>query len=172
VEDADLGHLLELVGRDGLAALDQAEDGVAGVGEAGGLTRASAYSTVRIVRSVRFGRNMETTAQTATAVSARRGFDSLQDETRIDSLPVHGQLPPWLQGSLIRTGPAKWEVGGRSMNHWFDGLAMLHRFSFSDGTVFVCQPVPRDAGLPRGAGARPDLLFGVPPIHAARCSSG
>ena len=68
-------------------------------------------------------------------VTARKGFESLADETRIDSLPVRGHLPPWLQGSLLRTGPAQWEVGGRSMKHWFDGLAMLHRFSFADGEV-------------------------------------
>jgi beta,beta-carotene 9',10'-dioxygenase len=73
---------------------------------------------------------------TATPVaSARRGFDSLEQETRLAGLPVQGQLPPWLQGSLIRTGPAKWEVGDRTMNHWFDGLAMLHRFSFAEGQV-------------------------------------
>jgi beta,beta-carotene 9',10'-dioxygenase len=65
----------------------------------------------------------------------RRGFDSLDAETQILGLPIQGQLPPWLEGSLIRTGPAKWEVGERSMNHWFDGLAMLHRFSFANGAV-------------------------------------
>ncbi len=48
---------------------------------------------------------------------------------------MEGELPRWLQGSLIRTGPAKWEVGGRAMNHWFDGFAMLHRFSFAEGGV-------------------------------------
>ena len=67
--------------------------------------------------------------------SPRRGFESLEKETRIDGLPVTGQLPKWLHGSLIRTGPAKWEVGDRSMNHWFDGLAMLHRFSFAGSGV-------------------------------------
>lgn len=67
--------------------------------------------------------------------TAAKGFESLEQETQIDSLPVQGQLPPWLAGSLIRTGPAKWEVGERTMNHWFDGLAMLHRFSFADGEV-------------------------------------
>jgi beta,beta-carotene 9',10'-dioxygenase len=77
---------------------------------------------------------MSTVARQSVA-SPQRGFESLQDETRIDGLPVRGKLPPWLTGSLIRTGPAKWEVGGRSMNHWFDGLAMLHRFSFADGAV-------------------------------------
>ena len=77
---------------------------------------------------------MSTMARQSVA-SPQRGFESLEDETRIDGLPVRGKLPPWLAGSLIRTGPAKWEVGGRSMNHWFDGLAMLHRFSFADGAV-------------------------------------
>jgi beta,beta-carotene 9',10'-dioxygenase len=63
------------------------------------------------------------------------GFQSLEQETRVGRLPVSGELPPWLTGSLIRTGPARWEVGERTMNHWFDGLAMLHRFSFADGEV-------------------------------------
>jgi carotenoid cleavage dioxygenase-like enzyme len=67
--------------------------------------------------------------------SARRGFDSLEDEIRLDRLPVRGELPRWLEGSLLRTGPAKWEIGDRAMRHWFDGFAMLHRFSFHDGHV-------------------------------------
>jgi carotenoid cleavage dioxygenase-like enzyme len=78
---------------------------------------------------------MSTVADAPATTGARGGFDSLERETRLDSLPVRGQLPPWLTGSLIRTGPAKWEVDGRAMNHWFDGLAMLHRFSFADGGV-------------------------------------
>jgi carotenoid cleavage dioxygenase-like enzyme len=73
------------------------------------------------------------TATQAPAVSARKGFESLESETEITSLPVRGELPEWLTGSLLRTGPAKWDVNGRSMNHWFDGLAMLHRFSFGGG---------------------------------------
>ena len=75
------------------------------------------------------------TAVAAPAFTAGKGFESLEKETHVDGLPVTGALPPWLQGSLLRTGPAKWDVGGRSMNHWFDGLAMLHRFSFADGQV-------------------------------------
>jgi beta,beta-carotene 9',10'-dioxygenase len=78
---------------------------------------------------------MMSTVTHAPAVNARRGFDSLEEETHLDGLPVEGELPPWLHGSLIRTGPAKWEVGDRAMNHWFDGFAMLHRFSFADGHV-------------------------------------
>ena len=51
------------------------------------------------------------------------------------SLPIEGALPSWLTGSLIRTGPAKFEVGEQSYQHWFDGLAMLHCFSLQNGGV-------------------------------------
>ncbi len=63
------------------------------------------------------------------------GFETLEEETRIDALPVEGEMPGWLSGSLLRTGPAKFEVGEQRMNHWFDGLAMLHRFRFAAGEV-------------------------------------
>jgi len=59
----------------------------------------------------------------------------LEDETRIEELSLEGKLPEWLRGSLIRTGPAKWEVGAQQMRHWFDGFAMLHRFGFEAGKV-------------------------------------
>jgi carotenoid cleavage dioxygenase-like enzyme len=63
------------------------------------------------------------------------GFETLDHEVSVDRLPVQGEVPPWLGGSLIRTGPARFEANGRSLNHWFDGQAMLHRFSFADGRV-------------------------------------
>ena len=65
----------------------------------------------------------------------RLGFQTLEQEAVIDSLPVDGALPDWLAGTLLRTGPAKFEVGARSYRHWFDGLAMLHRFSFAGDEV-------------------------------------
>jgi beta,beta-carotene 9',10'-dioxygenase len=77
---------------------------------------------------------MQVTAAPAIA-SPAKGFDSLDREVRVDSLPVTGALPQWLTGSLLRTGPAKFEVGDRTMNHWFDGLAMLHRFGIDAGSV-------------------------------------
>ncbi len=64
------------------------------------------------------------------------GFRSLNRETvDPEQLSVTGALPPWLRGALLRTGPAKFEVGARTYNHWFDGLAMLHRFAFASGAV-------------------------------------
>ena len=56
-------------------------------------------------------------------------------ETVLDDVPVRGTLPPWLTGSLIRNGPGTFQVGQRRYRHWFDGLAMLHRFTFADGRV-------------------------------------
>jgi beta,beta-carotene 9',10'-dioxygenase len=53
----------------------------------------------------------------------------------VEELPLRGELPQWLAGSLLRTGPARFEVGEQQMRHWFDGLAMLHRFTIADGRV-------------------------------------
>src|SRR5215212_6942082 len=74
-------------------------------------------------------------ATTATVRDHRLGFSSLDQERELDELAIRGDLPSWLSGSLLRTGPARFEVGDRSLAHWFDGLAMLHRFSFAGGTV-------------------------------------
>jgi hypothetical protein len=64
-----------------------------------------------------------------------QGFSSLGPEVRVDDLPVTGHFPAWLTGTLIRNGPGRFEVGTESFRHWFDGLAMLHKFSFRDGRV-------------------------------------
>lgn len=63
------------------------------------------------------------------------GFESQHREIRLDGLSVRGAIPPWLSGTLIRNGPAQFEIGQRSFRHWFDGLAMLHKFSFHEGKV-------------------------------------
>jgi beta,beta-carotene 9',10'-dioxygenase len=73
---------------------------------------------------------------TATAVGPALGFTDLDAEVSVEDLQVDGALPSWLGGSLIRTGPARWSTGADGdVNHWFDGLAMLHRFAFADGRV-------------------------------------
>ena len=63
------------------------------------------------------------------------GFSTLASETSLDELLVRGTVPLWLTGTLLRTAPAKFEVGNRQYNHWFDGLAMLHKFAFAAGRV-------------------------------------
>lgn len=56
-------------------------------------------------------------------------------EIALDDVPVRGALPGWLTGSLLRNGPGTFRVGQRRYRHWFDGLAMLHRFTIADGRV-------------------------------------
>lgn len=72
------------------------------------------------------------TASTPTAVA---GFTDQRAEIAVDDLEVTGEIPRWLAGSLLRTGPARWDLDGGSVSHWFDGMAMLHRFAIADGKV-------------------------------------
>jgi beta,beta-carotene 9',10'-dioxygenase len=69
------------------------------------------------------------------AGNRRLGFESQEEEQRVASLPVRGNLPGWLAGTLVRVTPALLEVDGRTLRHWFDGLAMLNAFSFAEGRV-------------------------------------
>jgi len=88
--------------------------------------------------------------QTPHVTDHRLGFRTLDAGHTTTALPVDGTLPGWLSGALLRNGPARFEVGGDSYRHWFDGLAMLHRFAFRDGAVtyasrFLDSPASRSA---------------------------
>lgn len=78
--------------------------------------------------------------------NATEGYRSLTNEVTIDSLPIEGEIPRWLQGMLLRNGPALFEIGADQYNHWFDGLAMLHRFAFADGVVSYTNKFLRSNG--------------------------
>ena len=79
----------------------------------------------------------------------------------MDELRLSGELPRWLRGSLLRTGPAKFEVGEQRMRHWFDGLAMLHRFTIERRARLLRQPVPGEPLLQVRARAGADGLWRV-----------
>jgi carotenoid cleavage dioxygenase-like enzyme len=74
-------------------------------------------------------------SEQTTKVDHRAGFETLSDELTNDRAVIAGEIPPWLTGTLIRNGPARFEVEDQAFHHWFDGLAMLHAFSFADGEV-------------------------------------
>ena len=63
------------------------------------------------------------------------GFRSLTTEVHDHRPTVEGTVPDWLSGTLVRNGPGRFDVGDRRVSHWFDGLAMLRRYAFADGTV-------------------------------------
>lgn len=64
------------------------------------------------------------------------GFVDLTQEVRLADLPTSGKFPEWLAGALLRTAPCQYDLGRQTVSHWFDGLAMLHKFGFANGHVF------------------------------------
>ncbi|KAM3584931.1 uncharacterized protein V6R79_002897 [Siganus canaliculatus] len=48
---------------------------------------------------------------------------------------VKGSIPSWLEGTLLRNGPGKFSVGDSEYNHWFDGMSLIHSFTFTNGEV-------------------------------------
>ncbi|XP_031664418.1 beta,beta-carotene 9',10'-oxygenase-like [Oncorhynchus kisutch] len=60
---------------------------------------------------------------------------SVEETPEPISTEVLGTIPPWIQSSLLRNGPGKFEFGNQHYNHWFDGMAMLHQFKIEDGKV-------------------------------------
>lgn len=65
----------------------------------------------------------------------RLGIETEQPEIAVEDVPVRGRIPAWLEGTLVRNGPGTFDGGNKRLNHWFDGFAMLHRFSFAGGRV-------------------------------------
>lgn len=63
------------------------------------------------------------------------GFGATENEITLDRLPVQGEIPEWVHGTLVRNGPGTFRVGEQQYRHWFDGLSMLHKFSFAGNHV-------------------------------------
>ena len=63
------------------------------------------------------------------------GFKRAKGEFSFNQLPVTGKIPEWLEGTLFRNGPGTFTVGNETYRHWFDGLAMLHKFTIKNGQV-------------------------------------
>src|SRR5918911_3723223 len=100
--------------------------------------------------------NRSMTTLTPTTTDQRLGFCDQTEEVRVDALPVSGAVPAWLQGGLVRVTPAQMDFARRSVTHWFDGMAMLNRFGFADGSVsyasaFLDTDARRDALASGGA---------------------
>ena len=96
--------------------------------------------------------------ETVTRPGYLAGFETLESEVELDSLPVEGTIPEWLDGTLVRNGPGKFEAGDIPLRHWFDGLAMLHRFSFDRGRVSYANRYLRTEAY--RAAQRGDISFG------------
>jgi len=69
----------------------------------------------------------------------RVGLEGIDTEVVDTELETTGTWPAWLGGTLVRNGPGRFtaQPGGRGQpaRHWFDGLALLQRFTVRDGRV-------------------------------------
>src|SRR5215213_10115411 len=108
-----------------------------------------------------------TLSQVPQGGSTRLGFQSQEEETAVERLPVQGEVPAWLTGSLMRVTPAKLEVGDRRIGHWFDGLASLNRFGFADGNVsYRSRFLDTNAYRAAQAGGPMEAGFGTDPCRS------
>ena len=47
---------------------------------------------------------------------------------------LSGEIPSWLNGSLLMNGPGTFSVGDIKLNHLFDGMAILQKFNISSSS--------------------------------------
>ncbi|XP_069470374.1 carotenoid-cleaving dioxygenase, mitochondrial-like [Ambystoma mexicanum] len=62
-------------------------------------------------------------------------FSTTEETPQPIPTKILGDIPKWIKGSLLRNGPGMFEFGNDKYNHWFDGMALLHKFKIEDGTV-------------------------------------
>ncbi|XP_056275598.1 beta-carotene 15, 15-dioxygenase 2, like [Pseudoliparis swirei] len=74
-----------------------------------------------------------------------KGLESIERLVRSveetpDPIPtsITGTIPTWINGSFLRNGPGKFEFGKDRYTHWFDGMALMHRFHICEGSVTYC----------------------------------
>lgn len=61
---------------------------------------------------------------------------SVQECRKEVAATVTGNIPSWLNGSLLRVGPGKWDLkDGFTMNHYLDGCACMVKIKIQDGQV-------------------------------------
>lgn len=60
---------------------------------------------------------------------------ALEEEFSQVIMPIKGSIPLWMDGVLVRNGPIQVKIAGQQLQHWFDGPAMLHQFTFHEGSV-------------------------------------
>ncbi|KAG7478545.1 beta,beta-carotene 9 9' [Solea senegalensis] len=60
---------------------------------------------------------------------------SVEEMPESISTNITGTIPQWINGSFLRNGPGKFEIGDHRFNHWFDGMALLHQFKICSGQV-------------------------------------
>lgn len=86
------------------------------------------------------------------------GIAKNQREYGSNDIPVQGKIPAWLSGHYIRNGPGMYQLKNRRLNHWFDAMGALHRFSILNGKVdYQCRYI--DCGSYRHVSETGELKY-------------
>lgn len=73
---------------------------------------------------------------------------------------ISGKIPEWLNGKLIMNGPGTLTVGETKLNHLFDGMAILQKFTInSSGKVTFQNKFIRSEAYTKGR-ENNRLMFG------------
>ncbi|CAG7659416.1 unnamed protein product [Allacma fusca] len=62
-------------------------------------------------------------------------FRSTEELEEPEEAVIEGEVPSWLNGTLFRTGPGKFDIGNFTVNHWLDGYAILSKFEIGNSKV-------------------------------------
>ncbi|KAE8592642.1 hypothetical protein XENTR_v10018831 [Xenopus tropicalis] len=62
-------------------------------------------------------------------------FQTVEETPQPIPTQIIGTVPSWIKGSFLRNGPGKFEFGEDKFNHWFDGMALMHKFTIENGNV-------------------------------------
>ncbi|EKX35508.1 hypothetical protein GUITHDRAFT_118319 [Guillardia theta CCMP2712] len=75
--------------------------------------------------------------QSAAGKAFSKWWEESREQTLVPKKLQHkGVFPSFLNGLLLRNGPAIWSGKGRSYTHAFDGLAKLTKFEVKEGEVW------------------------------------
>ncbi len=80
---------------------------------------------------------------------------------------VSGEIPQWLNGSLLMNGPGSYKVGNHKLNHLFDGLALLQKFNISSEKITYQNKFVRSEANVKGNESNRVIFeeFGTAPSH-------
>ena len=62
-------------------------------------------------------------------------YQSVDELSESIEAKITGNFPTWINGTLLRNGPGKFEIKESCYRHLFDGLALLQQFVIKDGKV-------------------------------------
>jgi len=88
-----------------------------------------------------------------------RVFQTTEELTEPEVAEVVGELPSWIQGTFLRSGPGVFDLKSNfQMKHLLDGYAVLSKFEISGGRVtFLKKYLESDAFKRATATGRPTV---------------